>query len=123
MEESYGGDTTVKHQPRLLDQVRIASRQKHFSPKTEKAFVYWIRQFMLFNNRRHPKEMEKKEIEVYLNHLVTRQRSTSWMKSSFYSLITVLGVEYLVYQLTPLKLGQLSFQPVTYQYQPLFLLG
>ncbi|MES9945199.1 MAG: phage integrase N-terminal SAM-like domain-containing protein [Candidatus Thiodiazotropha sp.] len=38
---------------------------------------------MLFNNRRHPKEMGKKEIEVYLNHLATEQRSTSWMKSGF----------------------------------------
>ncbi|MBT3031876.1 MAG: phage integrase N-terminal SAM-like domain-containing protein [Candidatus Thiodiazotropha sp. (ex Lucina pensylvanica)] len=63
------GQPTEPRKPRLLDQVRIACRQKHFSPKTEKAYVYGIRQFILFNDKRHPKEMGKKEIEAYLNQV------------------------------------------------------
>ncbi|MES9944926.1 MAG: phage integrase N-terminal SAM-like domain-containing protein [Candidatus Thiodiazotropha sp.] len=42
------GNPTEQRQPRLLERVRTASRQKHFSPKTEKAYVYWIRQFIIF---------------------------------------------------------------------------
>ena len=55
------GQPTQSRKPRLLDQVRIACRQKHFSHKTEKAYVYWIRQFILFNDKRHPNEMGKQE--------------------------------------------------------------
>ncbi|MEW7987007.1 MAG: phage integrase N-terminal SAM-like domain-containing protein [Candidatus Thiodiazotropha sp.] len=49
------GHLTEPHKPHLLEQVCIACRQKHFSPKTEKAYVYWIRQFILFNRKRHLK--------------------------------------------------------------------
>jgi integron integrase len=55
--------------PKLLDQVRITCRQKHYSPKTEKSYVFWIRQFILFHNKRHPNVIGQQEIESYLNHL------------------------------------------------------
>ncbi|MCU7804147.1 MAG: integron integrase [Candidatus Thiodiazotropha sp. (ex Lucinoma borealis)] len=84
------GDPTAKRQPRLLDQVRIASRQKHFSPKTEKAYVYWIRQFILFNNKRHPKEMGQKEIEAYLNHLAAKRRVSASTQSGALNAIVFL---------------------------------
>ncbi|WP_316367280.1 phage integrase N-terminal SAM-like domain-containing protein [Candidatus Thiodiazotropha sp. CDECU1] len=46
------GNTTEQRQPRLLERVRTACRQKHFSPKTEKAYFYWFRQFILFYAKR-----------------------------------------------------------------------
>lgn len=40
--------------PKLLDQVRAKIRLKHYSIRTEQAYVDWIRQFILFHNKRHP---------------------------------------------------------------------
>jgi hypothetical protein len=44
----------------LLEQVRQTCRLKHFSLKTGKAYLSWIRRFILFNNKRHPKEIGEK---------------------------------------------------------------
>ncbi len=45
---------------KLLDQVRDVVRKKHYSIRTEQAYVQWIRQFILFHNKRHPKDMGEK---------------------------------------------------------------
>ena len=58
--------------PRLLDQARDRLRLKHYSIRTEQAYVDWIRRFILFNNKRHPKEMGAAEVEAYLTHLAVR---------------------------------------------------
>lgn len=53
----------------LLDQVRAAIRVRHYSPRTEKAYVHWIRRYILFNGKRHPREMDAAEVRDFLNHL------------------------------------------------------
>ncbi len=55
--------------PRLLDQVRERCRVKHYSIRTEAAYTDWIRRFILFHNKRHPREMGAPEVEAYLTHL------------------------------------------------------
>lgn len=55
--------------PRLLDLVRARCRVKHYSIRTEKRYVDWIRRFILFHGKRHPVEMGAKEIEAFLTHL------------------------------------------------------
>ena len=55
--------------PRLLDRVRIAIRSRHYSLRTEEAYVAWIRRFVLFHGKRHPKEMGEPEINAFLSHL------------------------------------------------------
>ena len=62
-----------KHPPKLLDQVRNKIRFLHYSRKTEQSYVHWIRRFILFNNKRHPKEMGGQEITRFLNYLVNRE--------------------------------------------------
>ncbi|MGB7412669.1 MAG: integron integrase [Thermosynechococcaceae cyanobacterium] len=57
--------------PRLLDQVRQVAQLKHFSYRTEESYIYYIRQFILFHHKRHPKEMGIDEIRAYLSHLAT----------------------------------------------------
>ena len=48
----------IQHgEPRLLDRVRTAVRLRHYSRRTEKAYVAWIRRFIVFHERRHPSEM------------------------------------------------------------------
>ncbi len=55
--------------PRLLDRVRQAIRTRHYSPRTEKAYVNWVRKFVLFHGKRHPAQMGSPEIGRFLSHL------------------------------------------------------
>jgi integron integrase len=54
---------------RLLDQVRASLRARHYSRRTEKAYVGWIRRFILFHGKRHPEEMSGVEVGAYLSNL------------------------------------------------------
>jgi integron integrase len=60
--------------PRLLDRVRAALRTRHMSPRTEEAYVFWIRRFVVFHGRRHPSEMGAPEVAAFLSHLATERR-------------------------------------------------
>jgi integron integrase len=57
--------------PRLLDRVRRSLRLRHYSIRTEQAYVDWIRRFILFHNKRHPESMGEPEISAFLTHLAT----------------------------------------------------
>lgn len=59
----------VPKSTRLLDQVREVLRFYHYAMATEKSYVSWIKQFILFNDKRHPKDMGKEDIERFLSHL------------------------------------------------------
>ena len=60
----------MEAQPRkLLDQVRDQIRLKHYSYRTEQTYVYWIRRYILFHQKRHPAEMGSAELEAFLTHL------------------------------------------------------
>ena len=48
--------------PKLLDQVRQAIRTRHYSKRTEKTYVDWIKRFILFHGKRHPMEMGEPEV-------------------------------------------------------------
>ena len=58
--------------PRLLDQVRIRCRTRHYSIRTERAYVGWARRFILANNLRHPRELGLAEVEAFLSALAVR---------------------------------------------------
>lgn len=58
-----------EREPRLLDQVRDKIRYKHYSIRTEQAYVDWIKRFILFHKKRHPREMGAAELEAFLSHL------------------------------------------------------
>src|SRR5438045_2710087 len=55
--------------PKLLDQARTAIRVRHFSIRTEQAYIRWIREFILFHHKRHPSEMGQQEVSAFLSHL------------------------------------------------------
>lgn len=61
-------------EPRLLDRVRGRLRVKHYSLRTEQAYVAWIRRFILANGKRHPRELGGAEVEAFLTGLATRGR-------------------------------------------------
>lgn len=53
----------------LLEEVRRRVRAKHYSLRTEQAYVGWVRRFVVANGRRHPREMGAAEVEAFLSHL------------------------------------------------------
>jgi hypothetical protein len=63
----------VMPKTRLLDSVRNAIRVRQYSLSTERAYIAWIRRFILFHGKRHPTEMEKLEIEAFLTHLAVNR--------------------------------------------------
>jgi len=68
-------EQTPSERPRkLLDQVRDLLRLKHYSIRTEEAYVAWIRQYILFHNTRHPKDMGTPEIQAFLTHLAVERK-------------------------------------------------
>ena len=60
--------------PRLLDQVRDRLRVKHYSLRTEDTYVHWIRRFIFFHGKKHPREMGGPQLEAFLSHLATGAR-------------------------------------------------
>jgi integron integrase len=60
--------------PRLLDRVRQAIQARHYSRSTEKAYVSWIRRFIVFHGKKHPAEMGEREVAQFLTSLATQKR-------------------------------------------------
>ena len=82
---------------KLLDQVRDKIRIRHYSIKTEKSYVGWIKRYIYYHKLRHPAEMGKKEIEEFLSHLaVERHVSPTTQNQAFCALLflyeQVLGI-------------------------------
>ena len=57
--------------PRLLDQVRDRLRVKHYSMRTKDTYLQWIRRFIFFHGKQHPREMGGPQVEAFLSHLAT----------------------------------------------------
>ena len=60
--------------PRLLDSVREAIRVRHYSRRTEKAYVSWIRRYVHYHGMRHPEKMGAEDVTAFLTHLATRRQ-------------------------------------------------
>jgi len=84
--------------PRLLESVRAAIRLRHYSYRTEKAYVDWIRRFIVFHRKRHPRDMGGDEVRDFLSHLASdRQVSPATQGQALAALLflykRVLNVE------------------------------
>ena len=106
-------------QPRkLLDHVRDVLRVNHYSARTEEAYVGWIRRFILYHNKKHPREMGALEVELYLTHLAVGQNvSTSTQKQALNALV------FLYHRVLQKPLGQFRdiSRPKKPQRRPLVL--
>ncbi|RYA23561.1 integron integrase [Malaciobacter halophilus] len=73
---------------KLLDIMRDKIRVKHYSIKTENVYIYWVKKYILFHNKRHPNTMGKKEIEEYLTYLAKNQNvSPTTQNQAFYAIV------------------------------------
>jgi len=90
--------TTLLHPPKLLDQVVAKIRFKHYSRRTEQSYTHWIKRYILFHGKRHPKEMGAPEIESFLSALaIDRNASASTQNLALSSILflykEVMGIE------------------------------
>jgi len=73
---------------RLMDQVREVLRYHHYGRKTELAYVRWIKGYIYFHHKQHPKDMGKHEIEAYLSDLAVNQNvAVSTQNQAFNALL------------------------------------
>src|SRR5918992_6185560 len=59
---------------RLLEIVRRAMRERRYSERTQRAYLGWIRRYVLFHGRRHPRDMSAEEVRAFLSDLAVAQR-------------------------------------------------
>jgi len=102
---------------KLLDITRDKIRFKHYSMSTENTYVAWIKQFILFHNKRHPIEMGKVEIEQFLTHLaVNKKVSPTTQNQAFYALVflykEVLGIDMKEQNIQALRAKERKHIPV-----------
>jgi len=63
----------MNNPPKLLNRVRECIRARHYSIRTENLYVDWVRRFILFHDKRHPKEMGVSEVEAFLTNLAVKR--------------------------------------------------
>lgn len=102
---------------KLLDIVREKIRFKHYSMSTEKTYVFWIKHYIFFHNKRHPIDLGKKEIEDFLTFLaVTKKVSPTTQNQAFSALLflyrEVLGVDISTWNIQALRAQQRKHIPV-----------
>src|SRR5438552_5771839 len=81
--------------PRLLDRVREAIRARHYSRRTEKAYVHWIRRFIFFHDTRHPADMGPAEVTAFLTSLAVRDKVAASTQNQALSALLFLYREVL----------------------------
>lgn len=89
--------------PKLLDQVRTVIRVKHFSLSTERAYVGWIRRYILFHSKRHPKDMGEDEIRQFISHLAVHTRISASTQTVALSALLFLYRDVLKQELPYIK--------------------
>jgi hypothetical protein len=73
---SWVADNNLPYQrsPRLLDKVRNVIRCKHYSIRTEQSYVDWIKRYIFFHNKQHPKDLGEAHISDFLTHLAVQKK-------------------------------------------------
>ena len=83
------------HSPKLLDRMRAEIRLRHYSIRTEAAYVDWARRFILFHGKRHPKDMGAEEVRDFLSHLATERNVSASTQSQARSALLFMYKEVL----------------------------
>ncbi len=78
--------------PKLLDAVRQAIRLRHYSDRTEQAYVGWIRRFIVSSGTRHPRELGEPEVTAFLSRLAARGVSASTQNQALSAILFLYEV-------------------------------
>jgi integron integrase len=98
-------------QPKLLDQVRTAIRLRRMSYRTEQTYTDWIKRFIIFHHKRHPREMGAPEIQEFLAFLVNERNVAASTQNQALHAILFLYREVLQIELPPVGLGRAKKEP------------
>jgi len=82
--------TIPTRKPKLLEQLRAALRSRHYSRRTEQAYVMWIKRFIRFHRMRNPKEMAEPDINAFLTHLAVNEHVSASTQNQALSAILFL---------------------------------
>src|SRR3712207_835955 len=85
----------ISQPPKLLDRVREAIRVRHYSIRTEQAYLQWMKRFIFFHGKRHPAEMGKPEVSRFLTHLAVNEKVTASTQNQALSALVFLYKEVL----------------------------
>ena len=93
---------------KLLDLYRETLRVRHYSHRTEITYISWVRQYILFHNKRHPREMGVDEINTFISHLANQKNVAASTQNQAISAILflyrhVLGIEFDEKTLVPIR--------------------
>lgn len=86
---------------KLLEQMRDAPRLKHYSYRTEEAYLDWVKRYILFHHKRHPADMGAPEIQAFLVHLATQRQVSASTQNQALSAILFLYREVLHQEIGP----------------------
>jgi integrase len=92
--------------PRLMEQVRAEIRARHYSRRTEDAYVHWIRRFIVFHGRRHPRELAAPEVSTFLIWLANDQHVAASTQNQALS-----GILFLYRHVLRLDIGVVELLP------------
>lgn len=103
-------ETSLPQGKKLLDQLSDQIRLKQYSHRTEKTYVLWVRQYILFHNKRHPKEMGAQEIKQFISNLVSEKNVSTSTQNQALSAVLFLYRHVLVMDLDETTLNLLRPQ-------------
>jgi integron integrase len=101
--------TSSPKEKKLLDQYRDAINLKHYSSRTGDTYILWAREYILFHNKRHPKEMGAPEINQFLTHLASEKKISASTQNQALSAILFLYRHVLHLELEEASLSE--FRP------------
>jgi integron integrase len=96
---------------RLLEQVRDVIRIKHYSIRTEQAYLQWIRRYILFHGKRHPSELGSEHLSTFLSHLAVRGNVAASTQNQALNAILFLYREVLKHKLPSVEGVQRAKRP------------
>lgn len=88
---------------RLMDQVRTQLRVRHYAYSTEKSYCHWIKRFILFHDKRHPKDMGSSEISSFLSYLAESENVSASTQNQ-----ALCGIIFLFRHVLKTEIGQLN---------------
>ena len=97
------GELPQPRPPRVLDQLRLVLRVRHYSLRTEDCYVNWVLRFIVFHHKRHPRTMGAAEVEQFLTHLAVRLRISASSQNQAFNALLFFYAQVLEIDLGPMN--------------------
>ena len=95
----------MTNSPKLLEKMKNTLRRKHYAYRTEKTYIDWVRRYILFHNKRHPREMGVPEIESYLTYLAVERNVSASTQNQALAGIIFLYTQVLKIEINPKEIN------------------